>query len=65
MELIDFQGRGGRRSATDRRLGAFSGPVLEKRSGRNRRTGFDRRRFKDPIIRIVGDERRKAFQKCG
>ena len=65
MELKPVTDRGGRRSTTDRRLVEYFGPVLEKRTGRKRRTGYDRRRFEDPIIRIAGDERRKAFRHCG
>ena len=62
MKVYLFRDKGGRRSLYDRRLQADWGPVLEKRSGRHRRSGFDRRRIKDPIIRITGDERRKVFQ---
>ena len=57
-----FRDRGGRRSLHDRRSQEYWGPVLEKRSGRLRRSGIDRRRLKDPIIRIIGDERRKVFR---
>ncbi|MBW2412157.1 MAG: hypothetical protein JRF72_20345 [Deltaproteobacteria bacterium] len=57
-----FRDRGGRRSLRDRRSRSNWGPLPEKRSGRLRRSGIDRRRFKDPIIRIIGDERRKVFR---
>ena len=46
----------------DRRFRIHLGPVLEKRRSRDRRSGFDRRRHKDPIFRITGDERREAFR---
>ena len=62
MNVDLFRDKGGRRSQHDRRTQAYWSPVLEKRSGRHRRSGFDRRRFKDPIIRISGDERRKVLR---
>ena len=46
----------------DRRFRIHFGPVLEKRRSRERRSGSDRRRVSDPVFRIIGDERRKAFR---
>jgi hypothetical protein len=45
-----------------RRSHILEGPVLEKRAGQERRNGPDRRRTPDPVIRITGDERRKALR---
>jgi hypothetical protein len=45
-----------------RRSLILAGPVLEKRAGSERRNGLDRRRTPDPVIRITGDERRKALR---
>ena len=54
--------KGGRRWQDDRRTGDASDAVLGKRRGRDRRRGSDRRDGDDPVIRITGDERRKAFR---
>lgn len=35
---------------------------LEKRKSKDRRNQTDRRKQKDPVLRIVGDERRKAMR---
>ena len=56
---------GGRRFGLKRRLHRHAGPVLEKRAGQERRSGQDRRRNPDPIIRIIGDERRSVLRKLG
>ncbi len=53
---------GGRRSLSDRRHHVHLGPVFEKRRGKDRRSGFDRRKVEDPMIRIIGDERRIALR---
>ena len=53
---------GGRRFGLNRRWHRYEGPVLEKRAGQERRSGLDRRRIPDPIIRIIGDERRKVLR---
>lgn len=55
--------KGGRRLPFNRRNQEPTGPVLEKRAGLERRSGLDRRRISDPIVRILGDERRKALRK--
>jgi hypothetical protein len=47
--------RGGIRSGTDRRKFQYTAYIPEKRSGRDRRKGFDRR---SPIARRRGAERR-------
>jgi hypothetical protein len=65
MEIEIFSDKGGRRSKKDRRYRAYFGPVLEKRAGQNRRSGHDRRKFRNPIIRITGDERREVFLNYG
>ena len=54
--------KGGRRLRFKRRNQIPAGPVLEKRAGQERRSGMDRRRIPDPIIRIIGDERRRALR---
>ena len=54
--------KGGRRFGLNRRWHRYAGPVLEKRSADERRSGLDRRRNPDPVIRIIGDERRKALR---
>ena len=48
-------GNGGTRSGTDRRKFQYTDYIPEKRSGRERRKGFDRR---SPIARRRGVERR-------
>lgn len=53
---------GGRRFGLNRRWHRHSGPVLEKRAGQERRSGLDRRRIPDPVVRIIGDERRRALR---
>ena len=47
--------RGGSRLGTDRRKFQYTAYIPEKRSGRERRKGFDRR---SPIARRRGSERR-------
>ena len=54
--------QGGRRYRFKRRNTIPVGPVLEKRAGEERRSGHDRRRNPDPVIRIIGDERRRALR---
>ncbi len=54
--------KGGRRYLFKRRNTIPAGPVLEKRASEERRSGQDRRRNPDPVIRIIGDERRKALR---
>ena len=53
---------GGRRNLTDRRSYVHLGPVLEKRWCKDRRDGIDRRKNQDPIVRIIGNERRKSLR---
>ena len=60
-DLVALIDNGGRRLGQDRRKYIHLGPVLEKRSGKDRRSGFDRRKIQNPAIRIIGDERRKAL----
>lgn len=54
--------KGGRRYIYKRRNQIPARPVLEKRTADERRSGLDRRRNPDPVIRIIGDERRKALR---
>ena len=54
--------QGGRRYQFKRRNQITAGPVLEKRASQERRSGQDRRRSSDPVIRITGDERRRALR---
>ena len=54
--------KGGRRFIFKRRSHMPLEPVLEKRAGQERRNGLDRRTAPDPVIRITGDERRKALR---
>jgi hypothetical protein len=61
MYIRTFRDNGGRRTE-DRRYYLHLGPVLEKRKVKDRRTGFERRQVRDPVIRIVGNERRKALR---
>jgi hypothetical protein len=61
MIIQTFRDNGGRRTE-DRRYYLHLGPVLEKRRGKDRRTGFERRQVRDPVVRIVGDERRKSLR---
>ena len=49
---------GGTRSGTDRRKFQYTACIPEKRSGRDRRKGFDRR---SPIARRRGSERRVSL----
>jgi len=60
MEVISQKDNGGRRSRYDRRIYLLLSPVLEKRHGRDRRSGIDRRSFQDRNFRPPS-ERRKAF----
>ncbi len=62
MNIQTFRDNGGRRTLEDRRYYIYVGPVLEKRRGKDRRNGFERRHVRDPVVRIVGDERRKALR---
>ena len=50
---------GGARSGTDRRKYQYSAYAAEKRSGKDRRKGFDRR---SPIARRKGSERRIQYR---
>lgn len=59
---MTIKDKGGRRLIFKRRGQLPAGPVLEKRAGQERRRGLDRRRHPDPVIRISGDERRKALR---
>jgi len=54
--------KGGRRAVSIRRSHSPVRPVLEKRASQDRRNGLDRRRNPDPVVRITGDERRKALR---
>ena len=62
MNIQAFRNNGGRRTLKDRRYYIHLGPVLEKRRGKDRRNGFDRRKVRDPVLRIIGDERREAMR---
>ena len=62
MKTYSINDNGGRRSGYDQRIYRYPGPVLEKRKSRDRRNQSDRRKEKDPVLRIVGDERRKAMR---
>ncbi len=62
MNIQAFRDNGGRGTLEDRRYYIYVGPVLEKRRGKDRRNGFERRQVRDPVVRIVGDERRKALR---
>jgi len=54
--------KGGRRFFSKRRSNLPARPVLEKRDSQECRSGQDRRRKPDPVIRITGDERRRALR---
>jgi hypothetical protein len=62
MNIQEVRDNGGRRTLEDRRYYIHLGPVLEKRRGKDRRNGFERRQVRDPVLRIVGDERREAMR---
>ena len=62
MNIQPCRDNGGRRTLEDRRYSIYLGPVLEKRRGKDRRNGLDRRQIRDPVLRIVGDERREAMR---
>jgi hypothetical protein len=62
MEPLPQKDQGGRRHLPKRRGQLPARPVLEKRASQDRRSGQDRRRNPDPVIRIIGDERRKALR---
>ncbi len=62
MNIQIFRDNGGRRTLENRRYYIHLGPVLEKRRGKDRRNGFDRRKVRDPVLRIIGDERREAMR---
>jgi hypothetical protein len=55
-------GNGGTRSGTDRRKFQYTDYIPEKRSGRERRKGFDRR---SPIARRRVSERRNSLNHRG
>ena len=62
MNIQPCRHNGGRRTLEDRRYYIYLGPVLEKRRGKDRRNGFDRIKVRDPVLRIIGDERREAMR---
>ncbi len=62
MKIQAFKDNGGRRTLEDRRYYIYLGPVLEKRRGKDRRNGLDRRTVRNPVVRIIGDERREALR---
>jgi len=62
MNIQAFRDNGGRRTLEDRRYYIHLGPVLENRRGKDRRNGCDRRKVRDPVLRITGDERREAMR---
>ncbi len=62
MNIQAFRDNGGRRTLEDRRYYIHLGPVLEKRRCKDRRNGFDRRKVQDPVLRIIGDDRREAMR---
>lgn len=59
MEIRALRDNGGRRSY-ERRFCIFLSPVLEKRSGNERRSGFDRRNLRNKKPKPIS-ERRKAY----
>lgn len=59
-EIVDY---GGRRRQFDRRLSSQRPRVPECRSGRPRRSGFDRRSIKNNALYRVKHERRATFAK--
>ena len=62
MDEPKIEDNGGRRLKKDRRTADLD-PVSEKRKGQDRRCWSDRREDEDdPVIRITGDERRKAYR---
>ena len=62
MNVQAYRDNGGRRTLIDRRYRVYLGPVLEKRWGKDRRDGLDRRKEQDPFVLIIGNERRKALR---
>ena len=62
MDKNKINDQGGRRQKSDRRSNDALDSVAEKRDGENRRCDPDRREDHDPVIRITGDERRKAYR---
>ena len=60
MAVISQKDNGGRRLRYDRRIYFLLSPVLEKRRGRDRRSGTDRRSFQGGKFRPML-ERRKAL----
>jgi hypothetical protein len=60
MTVISQKDNGGRRARYDRRIYLLLSPVLEKRHGRDRRCGVDRRSIQDNKFRPQS-ERRRAF----
>jgi hypothetical protein len=65
MNALSKKDKGGRRFPSQRRSRLPIKPVLEKRTLHERRSGQDRRTNPDPVIRITGDERRRAFRELG
>ena len=63
MGLKEMRDNGGRRSEYERRIYLHLGPVLEKRWGRDRRSGFDRRSEAHMNVKPF-IERRKAFSRA-
>jgi hypothetical protein len=59
-QIIDY---GGRRRQFDRRLDSERAKVLEFRSGRQRRCGYDRRSIKNNARLKVKTERRVDFER--
>ena len=57
---LDMDDNGGTRTGTDRRKFQYTAYIPEKRSGRDRRKGFDRR---SSIARRRGTERRVSLNK--
>jgi hypothetical protein len=61
-EELKMNDNGGTRLGPDRRKFKYTAYIPEKRSGRDRRKGFDRR---SPITRRRGTERRSILNKRG
>lgn len=62
MDDKKINDKGGRRQKSDRRSKDSLDSEAEKRDGKDRRGDPDRRDEPDPVIRITGDERRKAYR---
>ena len=54
IERIQLKDNGGRRSGIDRRVFSYAGYLPERRTGEERRSGFDRR-IKTRYQAIAGD----------